>query len=62
MRPAPEGKTGALSEGDAVEHRKFGRGVVLYVSDGGSDDEVVQVRFAGGVKNLMSKFANLAKI
>ncbi len=59
--PLVAGAVGVLSEGDTVTHRKFGRGTVIYVSDSGDDNEVAQVKFASGVKSLMSKFAGLTK-
>lgn len=52
---------GAFSEGDEVKHRKFGVGRILYVSEGGDENEVLQVRFRSGVKNLYAKYANLTK-
>lgn len=60
--PTPVSEVGVLSEGDTVEHRKFGRGEVLYVADPGNENEVVQVRFPSGTKSLMSRFAGLTRV
>ena len=53
-RPAP----GSLQAGDAVEHRKFGRGTVIAVKG-----TIAQVAFAGqGIKELDIQFAPMEKI
>ncbi len=47
--------------GDRVTHRKFGEGVVLSITDGGRDFEVL-VRFDGGEeKKMFASFAKLEK-
>ena len=49
---------GQLRAGDAVQHRKFGRGTVISVSG-----TVAQVAFAGqGIKELDTQFAPMEKI
>ena len=49
-------------KGDIVEHRKFGRGVVLSVKSFGSD-AILVIRFDSiGEKQLMATFAKLKKI
>ena len=52
---------GKLSEGDSVRHRKFGLGRVIYVSDSGDENEVLRIQFPSGIKQLMSRYANLEK-
>ena len=62
--PAPKGsgaQPGSFSEGDLVQHRKFGRGKIIYIAESGDDNEVVQIRFPAGVKNLLTRYANLQK-
>ena len=47
--------------GDRVIHRKFGEGVVLSITDGGRDFEVL-VRFDDGEeKKMFASFAKLEK-
>ena len=56
--PAAKIEPGQLRAGDAVQHRKFGRGTVISVSG-----TVAQVAFAGqGIKELDTQFAPMEKI
>ncbi len=52
----------ALTKGDLVEHREFGRGRVLRVEPA-TDDLKVTVQFSGlGIKKLLQRFAQLRRI
>ncbi len=48
--------------GDTVEHRKFGKGMILSVTPAGSDFKLEIVFDEVGTKSLMSSFAKLKKI
>ena len=51
-----------IDKGNVVEHKVFGRGVVINV-DGVGDSAKLTIRFANNVlKKLISKYANLKKI
>lgn len=62
VRVANAALPGAFSEGESVRHHKFGLGIVIHVSESGDDNEVLRIRFPGGVKDLMSRYAQLTKI
>lgn len=56
--PAVKIEQGQLRAGDAVQHRKFGRGTVISING-----SVAQVAFAGqGIKELDTQFAPMEKI
>lgn len=60
IAPVPQkpAASGPLHPGDAVQHRKFGRGTVISVNG-----TVAQVAFAGqGIKELDTQFAPMEKI
>lgn len=62
FRPARAASSATFRPGQRVEHRQFGRGIVLN-STGAGDDEQVTVAFDGeGVKKLLVSFANLEKV
>ncbi len=46
--------------GSSVRHEKFGRGTVLAV-EGVQSDWKVTIRFAGGVKTILTRYANLTQ-
>ena len=47
--------------GDMVEHRKFGKGMILSVTPSGNDVKVEIVFDEVGTKSLMGSFAKLKK-
>ncbi len=65
-RPAPAGvarrEPAAVSPGDTVMHDKWGEGVVLTVSGGGSDAEATIVFSDAGEKRVLLGYAPLRKI
>ncbi|MBR6728540.1 MAG: ATP-binding domain-containing protein, partial [Clostridia bacterium] len=48
--------------GDVVEHRKFGRGMILSVTPAGDDFQLEIAFDEHGTKNLMGSFAKLKKL
>lgn len=58
QEPPRKVQPGQLRAGDAVEHRKFGRGTIIAING-----TVAQVAFAGqGIKELDTQFAPMEKI
>ncbi len=60
--PADKGENVDFFKGDIVEHRKFGRGVVISAKSFGSDSILVINFDTIGEKQLMAAFAKLKKI
>ncbi len=61
-RTAPKKKVGTFAPGDVVEHKVFGRGVVLAATPIAGDC-IVEIRFDKvGVKKTMANYAPLTKI
>jgi DNA helicase-2/ATP-dependent DNA helicase PcrA len=57
--PARATKSVNLSEGDEVEHMRFGKGTVLKI-EGVGQDQKAEIDFEnGGIKNLLLRFAKL---
>ena len=60
MKSGAEGIT--IKKGDRVNHKKFGNGLVLSVTDVGSDSQI-EISFDNvGTRTLMASFAKLTKI
>lgn len=61
QEPAGQGATD-LKPGDQVEHKVFGKGMVLSVTPMGND-HLVEAAFENvGTKKIMAKFARLKKL
>jgi DNA helicase-2/ATP-dependent DNA helicase PcrA len=59
--PTPSGAAG-LKKGQRVRHAKYGEGTVLLREGDGEDAKLTVLFIRHGIKKLMERFANLAKI